>query len=90
MTLGDFRAATSHLSDDMEMVIEKDHSHYSPCVGTDTNHVRFSDRTDDFEVLDTVNHQASWWGIEEEEEWERIIRKPKVLLLRTKQVNPFE
>ncbi len=87
MTLGDFRATTSHLSDDMEMVIERDHSHYCPCVATDTNHVRFSDRTDDFEVLDTVKHQASWWGIEEED-WERIIRKPKVLLLRTR--NPFE
>lgn len=82
--------AISELPDDMEMVIEREweYGFNGPCTGIDTNHVRIWD-DDDFNLADVVNRDATSLGIEEEY-WEHIIRKPTVLFLRTKQVNPFE
>jgi hypothetical protein len=91
MTVRELKSAISELPDDMEVVIERDWDCgcNGPCTGVDTNHVRISDDAYDYDAVDVVNHDDTFWGIKKED-WEYIIRKPKVLLLRTKQVNPFE
>ncbi len=91
MTVRELKSAISELPDDMEVVIERDWDcvEYGPCTGVDANHVRVWDDADDFDVVDVVNREADFFGLEEED-WERVISKPKVLLLLTRQVNPFE